>query len=140
MSAVNHHHLAEQTIRSWFSNMSSSVRGRDMVQHLKYVSRKISVYGMPSKAVITFKEWKARRQKELLTEELLALNYQGIRIISSSPKRISFNTSETLVGKDGKMVIMDKNIIIENEDDGNWRVVEESVNKWHVKKLNLKKF
>jgi len=140
MSAVNHHHLAEQTIRSWFSNMSSSVRGRDMVQHLKYVSRKISVYGMPSKAVITFKEWKARRQKELLTEELLALNYQGIRIISSSPKRITFNTSETLVGKDGKMVIMDKNIIIENEDDGNWRVVEESVNKWHVKKLNLKKF
>ena len=140
MSAVNHHNLAEQTIRSWFSNMSSSVRARDMVQHLKNVSRKISVYGMPSKAVITFKEWKARRQKELLSEELLTLNYQGIRIISSSPKRISFNTSETLVGKDGKMVVMDKNIIIENEDDGTWRVVEESVNKWHVKKLNLKKF
>jgi hypothetical protein len=45
-----------------------------------------------------------------------------------------------MVGKDGKMVILDKNIIIEHEEDGTWRVVEENVNKWRVKKLNLKKY
>jgi hypothetical protein len=139
MSAVNHHTLAEQTIRTWFSNMSSSVRARDMAQHLLNVSKRINVYGMPSKAVIKFKEWQARRQFELSNDELIALNYQGIRIISSSNKRITFNTNETMVGKDGKMVIIDKNIIIEHEEDGTWRVVEESVNKWRVKKLNLKK-
>jgi len=139
MSAVNHHTLAEQTIRTWFSNMSGSVRARNMAEHLLNVSEKINVYGMPSKAVIKYKEWKARRQFEISNDELIALNYQGVRIISSSAKRITFNTNETMVGKDGKMVILDKNIIIEHEEDGTWRVVEENVNKWRVKKLNLKK-
>ena len=140
MSAVNHHTLAEQTVRSWFMSMSGSVQSRDIEQHMQHVSKKISVYGMPSKGVISYKEWKSRRHFEFKNDELLALNYQGIRIISCSNKRITFNTSETMVGKDGKMVILDKNIIIENEDDGAWRVVEENVNKWRVKKLNLKKY
>jgi len=139
MSAVNHHTLAEQTVRSWFTNMSSSVRARDMDQHMQNISRRINVYGMPSKAVIKYKEWKSRRHNELTSEDLIALNYQGIRIISSSAKRITFNTSETMVGKNGMMVTLDKNIIIEVEDDGVWRVVEENVNKWRVKKLDLKK-
>ena len=121
-------------------NMSGSVQSRDIEQHMQHVSQKISVYGMPSKAVIGYKEWKARRHHELKNQELIALNYQGIRIISCSAKRITFNTNETMVGKDGKMVILDKNIIIEHEADGNWRVVEENVNKWRVKKLNLKNY
>ena len=140
MSAVNHHTLAEQTVRSWFMSMSGSVQSRDIEQHMQHVSKKINVYGMPSKGVISYKEWKSRRHFEFKNDELLALNYQGIRIISCSTKRITFNTSETMVGKDGKMVILDKNIIIEHEDDGTWRVVEENVNKWRVKKLNLKNY
>jgi hypothetical protein len=140
MSAVNHHTLAEQTVRSWFMSMSGTVRSRDIEQHMQHVSKKISVFGMPSKPVISYKEWKSRRHNEFKREELIALNYQGIRIISCSNKRINFNTNETMVGKDGKMVILDKNIIIEHEEDGAWRVVEENVNKWRVKKLNLKKF
>lgn len=140
MNTTNHHFLAEQTVRSWFMNMSGSVQSRDIDQHMQHVSKKVNVYGMPSKAVIRYKEWKSRRHNEIKNKELLALNYQGIRIISCSTKRITFNTSETLVGKGGKMVIIDKNIIIEHEDDGTWRVVEESVKKWQVKKLNLTKF
>ena len=111
-----------------------------MRQHLQNISQKINVYGMPSKAVIKYKEWKARRERELNNQELLALNYQGIRIISSSAKRITFNTTETIVGNDGKMVFLDKNIILEYEEDKSWRVVEENVNQWRVKKLNLEKF
>ena len=140
MNTTNHHFLAEQTVRSWFMNMSGSVQSRDIDQHIQHVSKKVNVYGMPSKAVISYKEWKSRRHNELKNKDLLALNYKGIHIISCSAKRITFNTSETLVGKGGKMVIIDKNIIIEHEDDGNWRLVEENIKKWRVKKLNLKKF
>lgn len=140
MSTTNHHLLAEQTVRSWFMSMSATVQTRDIEQHMQHVSKKVNVYGMPSKAVINYTEWKSRRHNELKNKELLALNYKGIHIISCSAKRITFNTNETLVGKGGKMVIIDKNIIIEYEDDDTWRLVEENVKKWEVRTLNLKKF
>ncbi len=140
MNAVNYHHLSEQAIRSWFIAMSDSVQERDIESHMENVSKRVQVYGMPSKGVIGYHEWKARRYHEFFHDELLALNYSGIRIIRSSNKRISFATTETMVGNQGKLVILDKTIVLEYEDDGVWRSIEETVNKWRVKQLDLKKF
>jgi len=61
-------------------------------------------------------------------------------LIGSTAKRLRFTATETMVGKDGKMVILDKNFTLELEDDGFWRIVEENVNNWRVKKLNLESF
>lgn len=140
MNAVNYHHLVEQTVRAWFIAMSDSVQERDIERHMEQVSKNVHVYGMPSKGVIGYHEWKARRYHEFFNDQLLALNYNGIRIIRSSDKRISFNTTETMLGNGGKLVILDKNIILEFEDDGMWRVVEENVKAWRVKQLDLKKY
>jgi len=140
MSAVNHHVIAEHTIHAWCMNMTSSVLQQDLDAHMQLVSTNIKVYGMPGNGVIDYAGWKIRRKHEFASKELLVLNYRNIRLITSTQRRLTFNVTETMVGKDGKMVILDKNIVLEKETDGQWRVVEENINKWQVKKINLANF
>lgn len=140
MSAVNHHVIAEHTIHAWCMDMSASVQKQDLDAHMKLVSPGIKVYGVPNNDILSYREWKARRKYEFENKELLVLNYQKIRLITSTQLRLTFNTIETMISKDGKMVVLDKNIVLEKEEDGKWRVVEENINNWQVKKLNLAKF
>ncbi len=140
MSAVNHHVIAEHTIHAWCMNMTSSVLQQDLDAHMQLVSTNIKVYGIPENGVIDYAGWKTRRKHEFASKQLLVLNYRNMRLITSTQRRLTFNVTETMVGKDGKMVILDKNIVLEKEADGQWRVVEENINKWQVKKINLANF
>jgi len=140
MNAANQHVIDLQTIHAWCLDISQSIKQRDLDRHLQLVSKKVKVYGMPSKGVIDYKEWCARRKYEFKNESVMALNYRDIKLIGSTAKRLRFTASETMLGKDGKMVILDKHFILEFEDDSHWRVVEENVNAWRVKKLNLESF
>jgi len=140
MNAANQHVIDLQTVHAWCLNISQSIKQADLDKHMQLVSNKVKVYGMPSKGVIDYKEWRARRKYEFKNGSLMALNYQDIKLIGSSAKRLRFTATETMVGKDGKMVILNKNFTLELEDDSNWRVVEENVNNWRVKKLNLESY
>ena len=140
MNAANQHVIDMQTIHAWCLDISQSIKQRDLDLHLSLISDKIKVYGMPSKGVIDFKEYRARRKYEFKNDSIMALNYQNIKLIGSTAKRLRFTANETMLGHDGKMVILDKNFILELEEDGVWRVVEENVNNWRVKKLNLESF
>jgi len=140
MNAVNQHVIDLQTVQAWCLDMSQSIKQRDLDKHMQLVSKKIKVYGMPSKGVIDYKEWRARRKYEFINESLMALNHKDIKLVGSTARRLRFIANETMIGKDGKMVILNKNITLELEDDSVWRVVEENVNDWRVKKLNLESF
>ena len=129
-----------QTVHAWCLDISQSIKQRDFDKHMQLVSTKVKVYGMPSKGVIDFKEWRSRRKFEFENDSLMALNYQDIKLIGSSAKRLRFTASETMLGNDGKMVILNKHFILELEENGIWRVVEENVNDWRVKKLNLESY
>ena len=140
MSAVNEHMIAEQTIQAWCIDISQSIKQQDIEKHMQLVSQRVQVYGMPTKDTINYRQWKSRRKNEFANDSLLAINFKEIRLISSTPKRLRFNTQETMLGKDGRMVLLDKNITLEFEDNEVWRVIEEKVNSWCVKKLDLASF
>jgi len=140
MSAASDHVLAEHAMMAWCLGMSDSVKFTDVEQHMSYVSRRVKVYGIPSKEVIDYRDWAARRKYEFNNGEILALNYQKNRLISCTPRRIRFSTIETTVAKDGKMLLLSKNIILEHENDGIWRVVEELVTNWKIKNIDLSKY
>jgi hypothetical protein len=140
MSAASDHVTAEHALTAWCMAMSDSVKNADIETHMQHVSRRVKVYGNPSKEVIEYRDWKARRAYEFANGETLALNYQKVRIISSTQRRIRFSTVETTVGKNGKMLELTKNIILEREDENMWRVVEEHISNWQIKNIDLSKF
>ena len=140
MSAASDHVIAEQTIAAWCLSMSDSVKNADIHTHMENISRRVKVYGNPSKEVIEYRDWKARRKYEFANKEILSLNYQKMRLISSTQRRIRFSTTETTVGKNGRMLALNKNIILEREDANSWRVVEEMITDWKIKNIDLDKY
>lgn len=140
MSAASDHVVAEYTVSAWCLGMSDSIKHANLDNHMGYVSKRVKVYGVPSKEVIEYRDWQLRRQFEFANEEILALNYQQVRIISSTQRRIRFSTTETTVGKNGRILTLKKNIILEREDDTIWRVVEENVTGWQLKNIDLSKY
>lgn len=140
MSAASDHMLSEYAVMAWCLGMTDSVRNADLDAHMQLVSKRVKVYGVPSKDVIDYRDWETRRRYEFSHGEILALNYQKIRLISSTLRRIRFSTNETTVAKNGKMLLLNKNIILEREDDDVWRVVEENVSDWQIRNIDLSKY
>jgi hypothetical protein len=140
MSAASDHVIAEHAITAWCMAMSDSVKQHDLDAHMDCVSRRVKVYGIPNKPVIEYRDWKSRRKSEFLHGDTLALNYRDIRLINSSLRRIRFSANETTVAKNGKMLVLNKNIILEYEDDGIWRAVEENVTNWQIKNIDLSRY
>lgn len=131
--------IAPQTIiATWIEGVVASVKSRDLDAHMQMVSPSVQVYGMPSKAVIDFNEWRARRKVEFNNRELMSINYEVQRIITNMSRRITFTAVESLLNNTGKLIRLDKTIILEKEQDGVWRVVEESIKDWKVKKYETK--
>jgi hypothetical protein len=140
MSAASDHVIAEHTVTAWCLEMTDSVKRADLDSHMSLVSQRVKVYGNPSKDVIDYRDWMARRKFEFSNGDILSLSYQKLRLISSTQRRIRFSTTETTLGKNGKMLVLNKNIILEREDDGVWRVVEENVTDWQLKNIDLSKY
>jgi len=140
MSAASDHVIAEHAVSAWCLGMSDSAKHADLDMHMGFVSRRVKVYGIPSKDVIEYRDWKARRKYEFAHGEVLSLNYQKVRLISSTQRRIRFSATETTAGKNGKILVLHKNIILEYEGDGIWRVVEENVTNWQIKSIDLSKY
>lgn len=139
MSKTSTDHSPRQIIEHWLVAMTDSIRQHDLDSHMRLVNPRVQVYGMPSKAVIDYNEWRNRRQADFDSGELLSVNYALQRIITSMPRRITFTARETLLDKRNKAVILDKTITLEKDDDDAWRVVEETIKGWKVKKIELPK-
>jgi hypothetical protein len=137
MNATHHENTPQRIIEAWTFQIAETVKQRDIDAHMQLVSAKVQVYGMPSKAVILYNEWRERREVEFKTGELQSVSYAIQRIITSMPRRITFSVWENLLNNRRKVIILDKTIILEKEQDNIWRVVEESIKKWKVKKYNL---
>lgn len=140
MNAVNQHVIDMQTVHAWCLDMSHTIKHSNFNQHQELVSEKLRIYGMPSKEVITYKEWYKRRKFEMRNGMLMSVTYQDVKLTSSTSKRLRFSAYEVMLGNDGKMVILDKSFILELEEDNVWRVVEEKVNSWRVQQLNLENY
>lgn len=137
MKHANAHEETLITIHLWCDAMGRTIRDKDLEGHMALVSETLRIYGLPSKQVVDYAGYHKRRKHELRNDVLITLNYVNVRVVTSTQRRISFRAKEKLVGRDGTLVLMDKNIILEREDDGVWRMVEDKINHWDVKKLDI---
>lgn len=137
MNQTNNENTPQRIVETWTHQIAETIKQRDIDAHMQLVSSEVQVFGMPSKAVIFYDEWRERRKLELKTGELLSINYTIQKIITSMPRRITFSARENLLNNKRKVIILDKMIVLEKEEDDVWRVIEETIKNWKVKKFNL---
>ncbi len=126
--------MSQELILNWLGRLSDSVVRRDLEAHMALVSRKVRVYGIPGQEVVDYDGWRRRRENEFRHDRLASLAYANIRLKTVSLRRLGFEVDEIMTATEGPVLHLRKTILLEEEEDGQWRVVEETVHDWRIEK------
>ena len=122
--------MSELDIRKWLSSITETVEARDLNQHMDLVSENVAIYGMPSGKTLSYADWYTRRKNEFKRGLLKSLTYNNLKIKTIGLRRLIFDIEEVMDGANGDMAIINKQIILEQDLEDKWLVVEEVVKDW----------
>lgn len=115
--------IAEQ----WLDAVRRTARALDYKAHMDLVSKSVRVYGVPGFDIIGYEDW-ARQCEHEFTEGLLkGVGYRGLRVIDGTGTRVRFQTLERVEATDGTVVQHGLEVLLEQEADGKWRVIQERI-------------
>jgi len=107
--------------------MAETANKLDFEAHMNLISKDVRVYGVPGFEVITYDDWFRQCQHEFDTKLLTKVSYEGMNILAETPERITFKSIETVEGSDGNINTNAIEFIIQKEQDGQWRVGQETI-------------
>ena len=127
--------MSQEIIQQWLEEMTQSVANKDLNAHMELVSKNVRVYGVPGHEVINYQRWLVRRRNEFEKNLLASLIYSLKNVKTIALRRLAFNVEEIMTAVSGQAIWLNKDIILEQEKDDKWRVVEEKINQWHLKEI-----
>ena len=95
--------------------------------HMNLISKEVSVYGVPGFDVIGYDDWARQCQYEFDEGILQRVSYEGLHLVTVTPGNVLFKTTETVEGSDGTINRHGIEILIHQEADGKWRVLQERI-------------
>ncbi len=119
--------MPESIVKTWFANIVKTVSERDHKTHMNLISRKISLTGVPGYESIGYDDWSNQCEQEFNDNIITDIQYQGIKIRAATDERIMFITRETITAKDGTIISQGIECLLEKEDDGLWRLVQQRI-------------
>ena len=123
--------MSQELIINWLKRLTESVKNRDLETHMGLVSKKVRVYGIPNQASLGYQDWYRRRRNEFNNNRLASLSYNNLNIKTISLRRLGFQVTEIMQATNGQQIQINKDILLEQEEDNQWRVVEETIQQWH---------
>lgn len=123
--------MSQELIINWLTRISESVKNRDLDTHMGLVSKRVRVYGIPNQEPLGYQDWYRRRRNEFANNRLASLSYSNLNIKTITLRRLGFQVTETMRSTDGPQIEINKDILLEQEEDNQWRVVEETILQWH---------
>jgi uncharacterized protein (TIGR02246 family) len=119
--------MSEAVIQNWLHEISRTVAAHDHAAHMQLISQDVSLIGVPGFDNIGFDDWSKQCQYEFANHLITRVEYGNIRIRVVAIKRIMFMTYETVTAKDGSVNAQGIECLLEKEDDGQWRLVQERI-------------
>lgn len=128
--------MSELDIKKWLSNITETVKEKNLQKHMGLVSENVVIYGMPKGNTLNYADWYARRKSEFERDILKDLTYHNLKVKNFGLRRLTFSIEEIMDGTNGDMAVINKQVILEQEQDEQWRVVEETIKDWKFIKTN----
>ena len=122
--------MSELDIQKWLSNVTETVNNKDLKKHMDLVSENVVIYGMPKGNTLNYADWYNRRKSEFARNVLKDLSYHNLKVKNFGLRRLIFSIEEIMDGTNGDMAVINKQVILEQEQDEKWRVVEETIKDW----------
>lgn len=122
--------MSENDIRKWLSNITETVKNKDLDKHMALISENVMVYGLPNGKTLSYADWEIRRKNEFQRNLIKEIAYNNLKIKNIGLRRLIFDIDEIIDGTSGDFAFIQKQIILEEEQDNKWRVVEEKIKNW----------
>lgn len=119
--------MSETVINNWLDEISRTVAEHDHAAHMALISRDVSLLGVPGYDNIGFEDWSRQCEYEFANRIIQRVDYGKIRIRVITDKRIKFMTHEAVTANNGDVNAQGIECLLEKEDDGRWRLVEERI-------------
>ena len=119
--------MSETIAKNWLENVSITAANKDHTAHMNLISRKVSLQGVPGYENIGFDDWSAQTKHEFENNVLKSVSYKGFKPLTSTLTHIMFKTFETVEANDGTINAQGVEILLEKEEDGVWRLVQERI-------------
>lgn len=119
--------MLEQIAQDWLQQVADTANTKNLDEHMNLISRKISLYGVPGFETIGFDDWHRVCKHEFENNILKSVKYEGFNVITQTATTIMFTTFETVEGTDGMVNAHGVEILLEQEEDGQWRMVQQRI-------------
>jgi ketosteroid isomerase-like protein len=119
--------MSQSIAEKWLQDSAHTANAKDFTAHMDLISKRISLHGVPDFETIGYEEWARQCQYEFENNILKSVRYDGFKLVADTSDRIMFKTFETVEAMDGTINAQGVEMLLEKEDDGKWRLVQERV-------------
>lgn len=113
--------------QDWMDASAKTATEGDFEAHFNLISPKVQVTGVPGFESISYDDWARAAEKDFKEGTLESVSYDGLKLSANNETQIMFKTLETIHVNDGTKKTQGVEILIEKEEDGVWRVIQERV-------------
>ena len=115
--------IAEQ----WLLDTVRTANAKEHDAHMDLISKRISLQGVPGFESIGYEDWSRQTQHEFENNLLKSVRYDGFKLVAETATRVMFKTYETVEATDGTVNAHGVEMLLEKEEDGKWRLVQERI-------------
>ena len=113
--------------QEWMDASAKTATERNFDAHFNLISKKVRVTGVPGFESISYDDWARASEQDFKDSVLQSVTYDGLKMSAHNETQIMFKTLEIIQVNDGSHKTQGVEILIELEEDGVWRVIQERV-------------
>jgi len=119
--------MSQTIAEQWLLDAVRTANAKDHAAHMDLISKRISLQGVPGFESIGYEDWSRQTQHEFENNLLKSVRYDGFKLVAETATRIMFKTFETVVATDGTVNAQGVEMLLDKEEDGKWRLVQERI-------------
>lgn len=119
--------MSQMIAEQWLLDAVRTANTKDHEAHMDLISKRISLQGVPGFESIGYEDWSSQCQHEFENNLLKSVRYDGFKLVAETTTRVMFKTFETVEATDGTINAQGVEMLLEKEEDGKWRLVQERI-------------
>ena len=117
----------EKIAQEWLDASAQTASDKLFDEHFNLISKKVRVTGVPGYESISYDDWARQSKQEFEDNIIQKVSYEGLKMSAFNDTQIMFKTIESVIANDGTGHSYGVEILLQKEDDGVWRVIQERV-------------
>lgn len=117
----------EVIAQEWLDASALTATNKQFDAHFNLISKRVRVTGVPGYESISYDDWARQSEQEFKDNVLKSVSYDGLKMAAHNDTQLMFKTLELILTNDGTDRSHGVEILLEKEEDGIWRVIQERV-------------